>query len=105
MENKDNLNDKLKKISKYHDDFSKSLDDILPTLEKIKENLKKVNDMTGATKRAKDIRDEIKLKGWATIEKIYNPENNKHESASEQLFALYKFIYEDMVKKGEIDSK
>lgn len=92
----------IKKIAELQEQLDAMLGEALPALEKVNKNLERVNKLTGATKRAKDMREEIRLKGWEIVERVYNPENNKHDPAAEPLYEFYKFIYEDMKKKGEI---
>ena len=97
----DNINEKLKKIKNEQEKLFDSISDLLPKLQQIEANLTEVNNMTGATKRAEDVREEIKLKGWPTIERIYKPTENSNQLTI-ALWNFYEFIHSDMVKKGEI---
>lgn len=98
----DNFEENLKRILDEQNKLFDSLKDIIPILEQVENNLRKVNEMTGATARYNNIKDEILLKGWETCKKLYNPESNKNDPAAVPLFEFYKYVYEDMKRKGEI---
>jgi hypothetical protein len=97
------MDEEMKKIIQKQQELFDSLKNMIPALEKIEENLKKVNDMTGATQRANDIRNEISTRGWDIVSKIRNPEVNQEDPAAVPLWEFYKYIYEDMKRKGEIN--
>ena len=90
------------KIEKELDILVESLDIVLERLDIIKNIIKKVNDSLGFTERCENIRKSIKDNGWDFIRKECHPDNNIDDLASYQLFQLYKYIYDDMRKRGEI---
>jgi hypothetical protein len=85
------------------DDELKTLESCTEKLQECAEKLKCVNDMLGYTKRTEDITKEIKLLGWEYCRIKYHPDNNMHDPAALPLFNLYKFVYDNLKAKGEIE--
>lgn len=94
--------DYLDDFDKVSEEFNKNLQIVNEKLLQINKSLKKTCDITGATQRAESIREEIRTKGWLTILKLYSSNINKHDPAAKELFEFYKYIYDDMVAKGEL---
>lgn len=84
------------------DEEKEFLNDLGSYLEEVANSIKKVNDQLGYTKRVEDIEKEIKSLGWDYCRTKYHPDNNIHEPAAMPIYQLYKFVYENLVKKGEI---
>jgi hypothetical protein len=80
----------------------KGLKRIAENLETIHENIIKINELTGTTKRVNAMRKEIGELGWSSIMSKYHPLNNKNDAARYELFEMYKYVYADMKKKGEV---
>jgi DnaJ-class molecular chaperone len=72
---------------------------ILEKLTKLRDELININEKSGATKRVQQMREEILKIGWQGVMKKYHPDVNTSESAANELFSMYKFVYEDMKKK------
>jgi DnaJ-class molecular chaperone len=72
---------------------------ILEKLTKLRDELININEKSGATKRVQQMREEILKIGWQGVMKKYHPDVNTNESAANELFSMYKFVYEDMKKK------
>jgi len=80
----------------------KTFDAIHESLTKILDDLKHVNDITGTTERVRRMKEEIKFYGWNGICQMYHPDVNCDDPACKELFAMYKYVYETMLNKGEI---
>lgn len=76
-----------------------NLEDMLKRLEEARDAIKKINDDCGFTKRTEDIKKLIETHGWDCVCEIYHPDNNVNDPASHEMFALCKYIYENMCKK------
>ncbi len=72
---------------------------MLEKLTKLRDQLVKLNEKTGALDRAKGMREEILKVGWKGIMEKYHPDVNTEDPAANELFKMYKFVYEDMKKK------
>lgn len=72
---------------------------ILERLTKLKDELVNINERTGAAKRAQGMREEILKIGWNGVVKKYHPDINTEDPAANELFCMYKFVYEDMKNK------
>lgn len=72
---------------------------MLEKLTKLRDQLVKLNEKTGALDRARGMREEILKVGWKGIMEKYHPDVNTGDPAANELFKMYKFIYEDMKKK------
>lgn len=95
--NNDSLEEKrLKEIKK------EMLKEAEQKLQEIKGNLDYLMEVTGAKQRYEEIREEIKERGWEYISKTYHPDVNCDDPAAVPLYAFYKFVYEDMIKRGEL---
>lgn len=77
-------------------------DEVLKRLTEIEDQLIKVNRMTGALDRANAMRNEIMSKGWNYIVEKYHPDVNTTDPAANELYAMYKFVYETMWKRLEV---
>jgi len=72
---------------------------MLEKLTKLRDQLAKLNEKTGALDRARGMREEILKVGWKGIMEKYHPDVNTQDPAANELFKMYKFVYEDMKKK------
>lgn len=72
---------------------------MLEKLTKLRDQLVKLNEKTGALERARGMREEILKMGWKGIMEKYHPDVNTEDPAANELFKMYKFVYEDMKKK------
>ncbi|KNY27388.1 hypothetical protein [Pseudobacteroides cellulosolvens] len=72
---------------------------MLEKLTKLRDQLVKLNEKTGALDRARGMREEILKVGWKGIMEKYHPDVNTQDPAANELFKMYKFVYEDMKKK------
>jgi adenosine deaminase len=79
------------------------LDNIINELQKIEKNLEKTLEITGTTKRVNSMKKEIKELSWNGIYSKYHPEVNIDDPARNELFDMYKYVYELMKQNGEID--
>lgn len=79
--------------------MTKSLSDLVPVLNGINEALTEVNRKSGALQRYEDIKDEILLKGWDTVQVLYHPTNRQHDKAAKEYFEFVQFVYEDIKRK------
>lgn len=77
----------------------KSLETMLNELNSLKEELISINKQTGALDRVLKMRDEILKFGWKYIVDTYHPDINTDDLAANELFKMYRFVYEDMRKK------
>lgn len=80
----------------------KVFDKMLEELKKIESQLIEINNITGTTQRVNQMKKEISENGWNAICNKYHPDINYKDSACNELFAMYKYVYEDMKNKGEI---
>jgi hypothetical protein len=78
------------------------LDKILEDLLAYKAKLDAEIESSGAGERYRTIVKQIKEIGWDQLMVFYHPENNYKDPAANELYAFYKFVYEDMKKKGEV---
>ncbi len=69
---------------------------IMEKLSKVRDELVSINEKTGALKKVVAIREEILKIGWNGIVNRYHPDVNTEDPAANELFNMYKFIYEDM---------
>ena len=81
---------------------SRNLENIMKRLEEIKKNLDEVAEITGTNKRVKQMREEITEIGWEGICSKYHPDINIDDPARNELFKMYKFIYDSMINNGEL---
>ena len=72
---------------------------ILIDLEHIRDMLTEVNVQLGFLQRYRDMRDEITEFGWGGILSKYHPDINVDDPAAAELFALYRFVYDEMQRK------
>ncbi|HOV26231.1 MAG TPA: hypothetical protein PK566_07730 [Pseudobacteroides sp.] len=72
---------------------------MLEKLTKLRDQLIKLNEKTGALERARSMREEILKVGWKGIMEKYHPDVNTQDPAANELFKMYKYVYEDMKKK------
>jgi hypothetical protein len=72
---------------------------MLERLTKLRDQLVKLNEKTGALERARGMREEILKVGWKGIMEKYHPDVNTEDPAANELFKMYKFVYESMKKK------
>jgi len=72
---------------------------MLEKLTKLRDQLIKLNEQTGALERARGMREEILKVGWKGIMEKYHPDVNTQDPAANELFKMYKYVYEDMKKK------
>jgi len=79
-----------------------NLNKIIKELKSIESNLEKVLELSGTNQRVREMKKEILELGWNGIYSKYHPEINIHDSARNELFAMYKYVYELMQEKGEI---
>lgn len=77
-------------------------DKMLQKLEKIKKELIHINEVSGTNKRVEAMQQEILKIGWKGILSKYHPDINTTDPASKELFAMYKYVYEDMVAKLKV---
>lgn len=69
---------------------------ILKRLEDIRDTLARANERTGYLKLFNAMKEEIKELGWSGICAKYHPDFNIGDPAAYELFALYKFTYDNM---------
>ncbi len=72
------------------------LESILSDLEHIRDMLTEVNTQLGCFERYRLMREEIAAVGWGGILNRYHPDINVDDPAAAELFALYRFVYEQM---------
>jgi len=72
---------------------------MLEKLTKLRDQLIKLNEKTGALERARSMREEILKVGWKGIMEKYHLDVNTQDPAANELFKMYKYVYEDMKKK------
>jgi hypothetical protein len=72
---------------------------MLERLTKLRDQLVELNEKTGALERARGMREEILKVGWKGIMEKYHPDINTEDPAANELFKMYKFVYESMKKK------
>ncbi len=73
---------------------------ILIDLEHIRDMLTEVNVQLGFLQRYRDMRDEITELGWGGILNKYHPDINVDDPAAAELFALYRFVYDEMQRES-----
>ncbi len=76
------------------------LESIIIDLEHIRDMLTEVNEQLGCLQRYRAMRDEITELGWGGILNMYHPDINVDDPAAPELFALYRFVYEEMQKES-----
>ena len=76
------------------------LESIIIDLEHIRDMLTEVNEQLGCLQRYRAMRDEITEIGWGGILNKYHPDINVDDPAAPELFALYRFVYEEMQKES-----
>ena len=84
------------------DNENKKLEDILNGLLYVQSTLKKVMDITGTSDRVDNMKKEIKTLGWQHIMMKYHPDINIDDNGAIPLWDMYKLIYEQMKRNGEI---
>ncbi len=72
---------------------------ILIDLEHIRDMLTEVNVQLGFLQRYRDMREEITELGWGGILNKYHPDINVDDPAAAELFALYRFVYDEMQRE------
>lgn len=72
---------------------------ILIDLEHIRDMLTEVNVQLGFLQRYRDMREEITQIGWGGILNKYHPDINVDDPAAAELFALYRFVYDEMQRE------
>ncbi|MDP4179972.1 MAG: hypothetical protein Q8942_02645 [Bacillota bacterium] len=72
---------------------------MLEKLTRLRDELVKLNEKTGALDRARGMREEIMRIGWKGILEKYHPDVNTEDPAANELFKMYKYVYEDMKKR------
>ncbi len=72
---------------------------ILIDLEHIRDMLTEVNVQLGFLQRYRDMREEITELGWGGILNKYHPDINVDDPAVAELFALYRFVYDEMQRE------
>ncbi len=72
---------------------------ILIDLEHIRDMLTEVNVQLGFLQRYREMRDEITELGWGGILNKYHPDINVDDPAAAELFALYRFVYDEMQRE------
>lgn len=72
---------------------------MLNELTRLKNELNSINKKTGAIERAIKMREEILNFGWQHVVKNYHPDVNISDPAANELFRMYKYIYDDMKRK------
>ncbi|MFZ5986949.1 MAG: hypothetical protein ACOYWZ_07480 [Bacillota bacterium] len=82
-------------MSNENDHLSNMLDKLL----KIKQQLTSINEKSGTLQRVHKMRDEILDIGWNGIVEKYHPDVNVEDPAANELFKMYKFVYEDMKRR------
>ena len=85
MDNKDNASSDNEKLGR-----------ILESLEDIKGKLIEVNKMTGALAQYESMKQEIKNIGWSGVCAKYHPDINMGDPAAYELFAMYRFVYDNI---------
>ncbi len=88
------MNEEENPISK-----EQQLESILSDLEHIRDMLTEVNVQLGCLQRYRDMRDEITELGWGGILNKYHPDINVDDPAAPELFALYRFVYDEMQRE------
>jgi hypothetical protein len=88
--------DEFKKAVENLTDNLETLEDSLETLVEVEQKLRHINDITGATERYENIKAEIELKGWETIERLYHPNNNPNDPVVVPMWEFYKFVKQSM---------
>jgi len=78
---------------------NEELNYMLEKLTKLKDELVKLNEKTGASERARMMREDILKFGWNGVLQKYHPDVNADDPAANELFKMYKFVYEDMKKR------
>jgi|LSQX01.3.fsa_nt_gb hypothetical protein len=76
-----------------------NLDVMLKELMKLKKELTSINKRTGALEKVLKMREEILKLGWKQIVENYHPDINTSDPAANELFKMYRFVYDDMQKK------
>lgn len=77
----------------------RQLESILVDLLHIRDMLAEVNTQLGCLARYRAMRAEIGELGWGGILARYHPDINVTDPAAAELFALYRFVYDEMQKE------
>lgn len=80
-------------------DQENQLDVMHKELLRLKEELISINKKTGALERVLKMREEILNIGWQYIVNNYHPDVNTSDPAANELFKMYRFVYNDMRNK------
>lgn len=75
------------------------LDVMHKELQRLKEELISINKKTGALEKVLKMREEILNIGWQNIVNNYHPDVNTSDPAANELFKMYRFVYNDMRNK------
>jgi len=75
--------------------------DLMDKLEELEHKLVRLSENDGNESKAinlSEIEEEIKLKGWDIIEKLYHPDNNRGNQRASRLFETYKWVNEKITR-------
>jgi hypothetical protein len=88
---------------KYKEKFyTNEFEGLHSDLISIRDKLVQANRESGLLDKVYSTKQEIIELGWNGIVDKYHPDTNIDEVASKELFAMYKFVYETMIKNKEI---
>ncbi|MDQ2084903.1 hypothetical protein RBH29_00435 [Herbivorax sp. ANBcel31] len=78
-----------------------SINSIMGELTKCSNELSDLSKKTGTSTKVDKIREEISEFGWKHILQKYHPDVNIDDPAANELFQLYKCVYDDIKKNDK----
>ena len=82
--------------------MNENLKEIMEKLNVIQEKLEIIGKLTNIHKKMEIMKLEIMDIGWNGILNKYHPDINCEEPASNEIFNMYKILYDIMKSNGEI---